>query len=62
VLHLDDIRKLLETCGKDFAGRRDEAVIRVLFDTGCRRGELVNLRLEDGHDRRGVAAARAGPP
>jgi site-specific recombinase XerD len=33
VLHLDDIRNLLQTRAKDFAGRRDEAVIRVLFDT-----------------------------
>jgi site-specific recombinase XerD len=52
VLALDDIRALLATCkGRDFADRRDAAVIRVLFDTGCRRGELVALRLEDW-DRR----------
>ena len=52
VIHLDDIRALLAASnGKDFASRRDHAVIRVLFDTGCRRGELVNLRLEDW-DRR----------
>jgi len=43
---------LLDTCkGKEFADRRDNAIIRVLFDTGCRRGELVNLRLDDW-DRR----------
>jgi site-specific recombinase XerD len=52
VIHLDDIRKLLDTCkGRDFASLRDAAVIRILFDTGCRRGELVNLRLDDW-DRR----------
>jgi integrase len=27
--------------------RRDTAIIRVLFDTGCRLGELVGLRLGD---------------
>jgi site-specific recombinase XerD len=48
VIHLDDIRALLDTCtSRDFADRRDNAIIRVLFDTGCRRGELVNLTLDD---------------
>jgi site-specific recombinase XerD len=52
VIHLDDIRALLEACkGKGFAARRDNAIIRVLFDTGCRRGELVNLTVDDW-DRR----------
>jgi integrase len=52
VIHLDDIRKLLETCkGRGFADRRDTAVIRVLFDTGCRRGELIGLTIGDW-DRR----------
>jgi integrase len=52
VLHLDDIRALLEVCrGRDFASLRDTAIIRVLFDTGCRRGDLVNLTLADW-DRR----------
>jgi site-specific recombinase XerD len=32
-------------------GRRDNAVIHVLFDTGCRRGELINLTVADW-DRR----------
>jgi len=52
VIHLDDIRALLDTCkGTDFAARRDNAIIRVLFDTGCRRGEVVNLTVGDW-DRR----------
>lgn len=52
MIHLDDIRKLLECCkGRSFYDRRDNAFIRVLFDTGCRRGELVNLTLDDW-DRR----------
>lgn len=48
VIDLDDIRRLLATCaGKSFEDRRDTAVIRVLFDTGCRLGELVSLRIGD---------------
>ena len=52
MIHLDDIRALLETCkGRDFADRRDNAIIRILFDTGCRRGELAGLTVGDW-DRR----------
>src|SRR5262249_14995622 len=48
VIDLDDIRALLATCsGTGFEDRRDTAVIRVLFDTGCRLGELVNLHVGD---------------
>jgi integrase len=36
---------LLNACsGKDFESRRDRALIRLLIDTGCRRGELQGLR------------------
>lgn len=52
VIELDDIRRLLATAtGADFADRRDTALIRVLFDTGARLGELVNMTV-DGWDRR----------
>jgi site-specific recombinase XerD len=52
VIPLDDVRQLLQTCaGKSFTDQRDTAIIRVLFDTGCRLGELVNLKMTDW-DRR----------
>jgi site-specific recombinase XerD len=52
VIDLDDIRALLATCsGTTFEDRRDTAIIRVLFDTGCRLGELIGLRVADW-DRR----------
>lgn len=45
VLALDEIRAVLGTCqGAAFEDRRDNALIRVLFDTGARRGEIANLR------------------
>jgi site-specific recombinase XerD len=49
VLREGDFRKLLEVCGRDksFAGRRDDAVLRVFIDTGARRGEILGLKLED---------------
>lgn len=54
VVELDDIRRMLSTCANwkaDFADARDAAIIRVLFDTGARLGELVALTV-DGWQRR----------
>lgn len=52
VIELDDVRRLLATAtGADLIDRRDTAIIRVLFDTGARLGELVNMTVE-GWDRR----------
>lgn len=43
-----DIRKLLASCaGRSFLDRRDTAIIRLLLDTGMRRGELAGLRVGD---------------
>jgi site-specific recombinase XerD len=48
VLSVESIRALLKTCdGTRFEDRRDAAVIRLLADTGIRRGELVGLQLDD---------------
>lgn len=49
VLREPQIRRLLEVTGKDrsFAGRRDEAILRLFLDTGCRRAELLGLQVGD---------------
>jgi site-specific recombinase XerD len=41
----DQIRALLNVCAEDrtFAGRRDEAIIRVLLDSGAHRAEIAAL-------------------
>lgn len=40
----DDLARLLATCkGTDFESRRDNAIIRVLLDTGARLSEVANL-------------------
>lgn len=45
VLSLDELRAVLGTCGgKGFEDVRDAAILRVLMNTGMRRGELVGLR------------------
>jgi len=44
----DDFRALLKTCDRsEEKGRRDEAILMFLFDTGVRVGELVGLRKDD---------------
>jgi integrase/recombinase XerC len=48
VLTDDQLRRLLKTCdGRDFAARRDTAIIRLLLDSGMRRSECAGLQLED---------------
>ncbi len=42
------LRKLLKACeGKGFTERRDMALIRLLLDSGLRRGEAAGLTLDD---------------
>jgi site-specific recombinase XerD len=49
VLRAAELRALLTVCERDrsFAGRRDEAVLRVFMDTGARRGEVLGLGVAD---------------
>lgn len=45
VLTLEQLRALLNACaGRTFEDRRDEAMVRIFFDTGARRAEVANLR------------------
>jgi len=46
----DELRRLLKACeGKTFEQRRDASIVRLLIDTGLRRGELASLTV-DGID------------
>jgi site-specific recombinase XerC len=54
VLTMDELRAVIGTTqGTAFDDRRDEAIIRLLFDTGARRGEIAGLRYStsDPNDR-----------
>jgi site-specific recombinase XerD len=48
IIRDDDTKKILDSCkGKDFVQLRDEAIVRVLYNTGARLSEVANLGLED---------------
>lgn len=48
ILRPEEIRAILEACaGTGFEARRDTAIVRLLLDTGMRRGELAGLRVDD---------------
>lgn len=47
-LTLDLLRKLLETCEEDLRGRRDRALLLLIFASGGRRrSEAISLQVED---------------
>ena len=62
---LEDVRAVLATCRdpQDFTDTRDAALIRVLIDTGARRGEPTSLRLADWDRRNDLLAldGKTGP-
>jgi site-specific recombinase XerC len=45
---MDLIRKILADCaGRDLISRRDTALIRLIWDTGCRLNEIADLKVDD---------------
>lgn len=48
LLTVEQLHALFGTCqGRSFPDRRDNAILRLLLDSGCRRGELAALTNED---------------
>lgn len=43
----EDIKALLATCGNDYEGRRDRAIILLFADAGVRLAELAGLKVDD---------------
>lgn len=44
----DDLKKLLRVCeGKEFAERRDTAILRLFIDCGLRLAEVANMTVDD---------------
>jgi integrase/recombinase XerD len=61
VLSDDQLRALLRACeGRTLRDRRDEALVRLLAETGLRAGECVALRLDDLDVLGGTLLVRRG--
>lgn len=57
----DQLRALLKACvGPDMRDRRDEAIVRLMAETGARAGEVAALALTDVDLTAGVAVVRRG--
>lgn len=60
-LSADEIKALLKSCaGRGFLARRDEALLRLMLETGLRAGEAVAMQCEDVDLKRGTAVIRRG--
>ncbi|MCV6965927.1 tyrosine-type recombinase/integrase [Mycobacterium intermedium] len=56
-----ELRKLIKACGgKEFRDRRDEAIVRLMAETGMRAGELCGLTVADVDLNRGLVTVRRG--
>ena len=61
VLDADQLRALLRACqGKTLRDRRDEALVRLLVETGLRAGEAIALQLDDVDLAAGTLVVRRG--
>jgi site-specific recombinase XerD len=57
----DELKALIAACkGRGFLERRDEAVIRLMAETGVRAGELVAMRVSEVDISRGFVTVRRG--
>ena len=57
----DELRDLIKACaGKGFTDRRDEAIVRLMAETGMRAGEIIGLQTDDVDLHRGLVTIRRG--
>jgi site-specific recombinase XerD len=57
----DELRRMIRACqGKSLRDRRDEAIIRLMAETGMRAGEVIGMQTSDIDLPRGLATVRRG--
>lgn len=57
----DQLKALVKACkGNDFWERRDEAIVRLMIETGARAGEVVGMTTDDVDVVNGAAVIRRG--
>lgn len=60
---IEEVQKMLANYGKTSLRRRDRVVITLLFDTGARASEFINIKLHDvamEHGRRFIDKGKGG--
>ncbi len=57
---VEDVRAMLATCGGNFTGVRDRAILLCLLDTGARAREFLSLNLDDVDFVSGAVDIRKG--
>jgi len=57
----EQLRLLIKSCaGKELIDRRDEAIVRLMAETGLRAGELISMQVPDVDLQQGRATVRRG--
>ena len=57
----EQLRLLIKACaGKDLIDRRDEAIVRLMTETGLRAGEVLGMNVDDVDLQQGRAVVRRG--
>ena len=57
----DQLQALIKSChGKGFTDRRDEAIVRLMAETGMRASELTGMAVTDLNLQQGLATIRRG--
>lgn len=57
----DELKRLIKACGgKSLRDRRDEAIVRLMAETGLRAGELIDMQTTDVDLHRGLVTVRRG--
>ncbi|ORW51373.1 recombinase XerD [Mycobacterium paraense] len=57
----DELKRLIKACnGKSFQDRRDEAIVRLMAETGMRASEVIGLQVTDVNLSDGLVTVRRG--
>lgn len=57
----DDLKRLIKACqGKSLQERRDEAIVRLMAETGMRASEVIGLQIADVDLQRGLVTVHRG--
>ncbi len=57
----DELKRLIKACqGKSLQDRRDEAIVRLMLETGMRASEVIGLQVADVDLHRGLVTIRRG--